>query len=269
MNQDIPSDNISDNISNKKKKNKSVYDLIEIHVINLKRSTDRKILFEKNNSEYLKKYMYFEAVDGNDLDINKLPNNIYDKRSTGYTKGALGCALSHYKLWEKCSNNNKPFLILEDDVIFNKDFIEHFRNVFKMLPENWDILQLSYNFDSLLSFNNTIYEQCNSIFNKTNMTQTDINNFINSDIYPTIAKLKYCFGTSAYIISPKGAKNLIEKCFPLNNRIINNIPFLNNLKCFTIDCMMNSVYKDINAYVCPIPFIITPHISENYKSTIQ
>jgi hypothetical protein len=32
---------------------------------------------------------------------------------------------------------------------------------------------------------------------------------------------------------------------------------------------MNSVYKDINAYVCPIPFIITPHISDLYKTTIK
>ena len=252
-----------------KKKKKPIFDLIEIHVINLKRSTDRKEAFEKNNSKYINKYNYFEAIDGNDLDINKLDLNVYDKKASGYTKGALGCALSHYNLWQKCCISNKPFLILEDDVILNKDFADHFRTVFKMLPENWDILLLSYNFDSLLSFNNTIYEQCNSIFNKTNMTQNDIDNFINSDIFPTIAKLKYCFGTSAYIVSPKGAKNLIDKCFPLNNRIINNIPFLNSLKCYTIDCIMNSIYKDINAYVCPIPFIITPHISNIYKSTIN
>ena len=252
-----------------KKKKKPIFDLIEIHVINLKRSQDRKETFDKNNSKYINKYNYFEAIDGNNLDINKLDLNIYDKKSTGYTKGALGCALSHYNLWQKCCISNKSFLILEDDVILNKDFAEHFRTVFKMLPENWDILLLSYNFDSLLSFHNTVYEQCNSVFNKTNMTQNDIDNFINSDIFPTIAKLKYCFGTSAYIVSPKGAKNLMEKCFPLNNRIINNIPFLNSLKCYTIDCMMNSVYKDINAYVCPIPFIITPHISNDYKSTIS
>ena len=260
---------MENNIQSTKKKNKPIFDLIEIYIINLKRSNDRKIEFEKNNSQYINKYNFYEAIDGNTLDINNIPDNIYDNKSTGYTKGALGCAISHYNLWEKCSISNKPFLILEDDVILNKDFKEHFRNVFKMLPENWDILQLSYNFDSLLCYNNTIYEQCNSIFNKTSMMQIDIDNFINSQIFPTIAKLKYSFGMSAYIISPRGAKNLMEKCFPLNNRIIYNMPFLNNLKCHTIDCMTNSIYKDINAYVCPIPFIITPHISENYKSTIN
>jgi hypothetical protein len=46
------------------------------------------------------------------------------------------------------------------------------------------------------------------------------------------------------------------------------LPFLNNITCFTIDCIMNSVYKDILAYVCILPFVITPHISDDYKSTI-
>ena len=46
------------------------------------------------------------------------------------------------------------------------------------------------------------------------------------------------------------------------------MPFLNNIKCFTIDCMMNSIYKNIQAYVCIIPFVITPHISDDYVSTI-
>ncbi len=250
-------------------KKQTIYQLLDVYVINLKRSTDRRDKFEKNNSKYIHKYNFYEAVDGNQLNINELPINIYGKKTIGYTKGALGCALSHYQLWEKCSNGDKPFLILEDDIIANKDFTEHLRNIYNMLPKNFDILLLSYNFDSLLSFNNTIYEQCNGIFNKTKMTKNDIDKFISSQIYPTIAKLKYCFGTSAYIINPKGAKILLNKCFPLTNRIINNVPFLNNLKCYTIDCMMNSIYGDINAYVCPIPFIITPHISDDYKSTIS
>ena len=100
------------------------------------------------------------------------------------------------------------------------------------------------------------------------MTRTDISNFVNSKINTTIAKLNFCFGTSAYIIHPNGAKKLKETVFPLDNRVI-NIPFLNNLMCFSIDCMMNSIYKDILAYVCIIPFVITPHISDFNKSTIN
>ena len=252
----------------KKKKKKKYIDTIDIYIISLKRSSDRKIIFDNYNSQYIKKYNYFEAVDGSSLDLSKLPNNHFDKKSSGYTKGALGCAFSHLQLWEKCIENNKPMLIMEDDAIVNMEFSTHLQNVVKMLPSDWDILQLSYNYDSVLSFNNTVYEQCHGIFNKHKMTKIDINNFINSKIYPTIAKLNHSFGTSAYLISPKGAKIFKEKCFPLNNTII-TIPFLNSIKCFTIDCMMNSIYKNTSSYVCIIPFIITPHICDDYKSTIS
>ena len=241
---------------------------MKTYVISLKRSTDRKIAFDKNNSKYMGSYIYYDAIDGKTIDISQLKSAMFTKNSTNYSSGAVGCALSHLNLWKKCIEINKPILIMEDDVIVSYEFTKHLDTVMQMLPENWDILQLSYNFDSVLSFNNTSYEVCNGVFGKKNITSTDIETFVQSKIYPTIAKLNHSFGTSAYVINPKGARILKSKCFPLNNTIV-NIPFLNNISCFTIDCMMNTVYKDISAYVCILPFVMTPHISDNYKSTIN
>ena len=241
---------------------------MEVYVISLKRSQDRKDKFDANNMKYINKYTYHDAIDGKTININNLDKSIFTKGSVNYSNGAIGCALSHLQLWEKCIELNKPIIVMEDDVIVSKLFEKYISNLINnMLPANWDIIQLSYNFDSVLSYNNTVYEQCNCVFNKTKMTKNDINNFVNSKINTTIAKLNHSFGTSAYMINPKGAKILKERCFPLNNKII-NIPFLNNIMCYTIDCMMNSVYKDISAYVCVIPFVITPHISDDYVSTI-
>ncbi len=53
----------------------------------------------------------------------------------------------------------------------------------------------------------------------------------------------------------------------MDNRII-NIPLVGQIKAYTIDCMMNDCYRNINAYVCPIPFVMTKHLYINYKSTI-
>ena len=156
---------------------------------------------------------------------------------------------------------------MEDDAIVSRDFNKHINNLMNnLVPKEWDIIQLNYNFDSVLSYSNTNYETCNCIFNKHNITKTDIQNFVNSKINTTIARLQFCFGLSAYIITPNGASKLKKKCFPLDNRIV-NIPFLNNVMSHTIDCIMNSIYKDILAYVCIIPFVITPHISDDYIST--
>jgi GR25 family glycosyltransferase involved in LPS biosynthesis len=241
---------------------------MDIFVISLEKSQDRKIMFDNYNSKYIK-YTYHNAVDGNAIAIDTLSENIFKKGSQNYSKGAIGCALSHLQLWEKCIELNKPIIIMEDDAIVSKDFNKHINNIMNnLLPKKWDIIQLNYNFDSVLSYNNTNYETCIGMFNKTKVTKTHISNFVNSKINTTIARLNHCFGMSAYIIHPDGAKLLKSRCFPLDNRIV-NIPLLNNIACFTIDCMMNSIYKEIDAFVCIIPFVITPHISDDYKSTIE
>jgi len=240
---------------------------MDIFVISLERSSERKVIFDNYNSKYIK-YTYYNAVDGKNININNLDPKLFKKGSQNYSNGAIGCALSHLQLWDKCIELNKPIVIMEDDAIVSRDYNKHINNLMNnLLPKTWDIVQLNYNFDSILSYNNTNYETCNCIFNKHKMTKTDISNFVTTKINTTIAKLNFCFGTSAYIINPIGAKKLKDNCFPLDNRTI-NMPFLNNIKCFTIDCMMNSIYKDIQAYVCIIPFIITPHISDEYVSTI-
>lgn len=241
---------------------------MDIFVISLDRSSDRKKTFDNFNSKYIK-YTYFTAVDGTKINVDTLSTNIFKKGSKNYSNGAIACAQSHLKLWEKCIELDKPIIILEDDVIVSRDFNKHINNLINsLLPSKWDIVQLNYNFDSVLSYKNTNFETCNCIFNKTKVTKENITNFVTSKINTTIAKLNYCFGMSAYIINPIGAKLLKEKCFPLDNRMI-NMPFLNNIYCFTIDCMMNSIYKDIDAYVCIVPFAITPHISDEYISTIS
>ena len=240
---------------------------MDIFVISLESSSERKVTFDNYNSKYIK-YTYHNAVDGKNININNLDPKLFKKGSQNYSNGAIGCALSHLQLWDKCIELNKPIVIMEDDAIVSRDYNKHINNLMNnLLPKTWDIVQLNYNFDSILSYNNTNYETCNCIFNKHKMTKIDISNFVNTKINTTIAKLNFCFGMSAYIINPIGAKKLKDNCFPLDNRTI-NMPFLNNIKCFTIDCMMNSIYKDIQAYVCIIPFIITPHISDDYVSTI-
>ena len=178
---------------------------MEVFVINLEESSDRKKLFDERNAQYMGKYNYFNAVNGKKLNISELNEDIFEKKSINYSNGALGAALSHLNLWDKCIENNKPIIIMEDDVIVNYEYKKHLENVLSMLPEDFDILQLSYNFDSVLSFHNTIYEQCHSLFGKKKITKIDIENFRKDKIFPTIAKLRHAFGIAAYIVL-KGLK---------------------------------------------------------------
>ena len=233
-------------------------------MISLKESIKRRTEFDKLNKKYIK-YKYFDAINGNTLPNNI--DNILNKNASGYKKGAVGCAMSHLNLWNKCIENNKPMIIMEDDVFVSKDFNKHLQSIMDMLPEKWHILQLCYNCDSILGFSNTNFEDAYTFFTKKKFDDNDIEVFQNSEIHPTIARLKMSFGMSCYIITPLGANILKQKCFPMDNRII-NIPLAGQVKSYTLDIIMNDIYKNIDAYVCPIPFVMPKHLHINYKSTV-
>lgn len=236
---------------------------MDIFVISLKKSK-RRAEFDKLNKGTIN-YTYFDAIDGNHVNINE---TILKKGTMGYLKRAIGCALSHLSLWEKCIELNKPIVIMEDDAFVSYEFNKHLENVVKILPENWHILQLSYNCDSVLSYSNTTFENALTIFSKKKFDDDDINVFQKSKLFPTVAKLNMSFGAGSYCITPEGANLLKKMCFPLDNREI-FIPLIGNIKAYTIDCMMNDAYCKINAYVTPIPFVMTKHLHINYVSEIN
>ena len=231
--------------------------MMDIFVISLKDSY-RRIEYDKLNKNIIN-YKYFDAINGNTIKIN---SDIIKQNVIGYSKGQIGSAMSHLSLWEKCIELNKPIIIMEDDAFVSNDFNKHLDMVTKMLPDNWHILQLSYNCDSILSFSNTTFENTISFFTQKKFDDDDILEFQKSQIHPTIAKLNMSFGTGCYAITPYGAKILKQKCFPLDNRII-NIPLVGEVKAYTIDCIMNDFYREINAYICPIPFVMTKHLHKN------
>ena len=238
---------------------------MDIFVISLKDSINRKKSFDKLNSHI--NYKYFTAVNGKELSSLE-KKKIVDNNAIGYTDPAIGCAMSHLSLWNKCIELKKPIIIMEDDLFVSNYFYKYLDSVLKMLPENWHILQLCYNCDSILGFSNTNFENAFTFFGKNKFNDKDIDEFKKIKINPTIAKLNLQFGTGCYAITPDGAKILKQKCFPMDNRLI-NVPMIGEIKSFTLDAMMNNSYKYLNSFVCPIPFVMTKHLYEDYQSTID
>ena len=75
--------------------------------------------------------------------------------------------------------------------------------------------------------------------------------------------LRNAFGVLCYAISPKGAKILLKKCFPLHNETF-HVPALDRqLTTFTLDCLMNRYYRDMQSFVAFPPIAVSP----NEKST--
>ena len=94
--------------------------------------------------------------------MNKL-NEIFDH---GYTRakendrnkmslGVFVCAFSHLYLYRMLkANNYNNVLILEDDAMLVSKNIDHVVDVYKNLPDNWDVFFLGYQGEVKSNYNN-------------------------------------------------------------------------------------------------------------------
>ena len=80
----------------------------------------------------------FDAIDGrlNSLsEFNIKPTTLNKKCFNAFSRsGVIGCFLSHYSLWKKCLDKNKPIGIFEQDIIFQKSpiFNQEFSDILRL-----------------------------------------------------------------------------------------------------------------------------------------
>lgn len=141
----------------------------------------------------------FNAINGNDYPTHlkrlKIAPRYKFKKGRA---GVFGCFLSHYYLWEQCSQEGVPYLILEHDGYFLRplpdNVLDQFSDVLKLDNED----PYSKNYDS--------------IFNETSQKDIVITPYHNSQ-----AKFleknqtgNYMRGAYGYIIKPHAAKKIID-----------------------------------------------------------
>jgi GR25 family glycosyltransferase involved in LPS biosynthesis len=126
----------------------------KIFIINLARRLDRKnIMINRLKETGLINYEFIDAIDGSDEHFIKKFNKFkQNTRTRIITSGHLGCLLSHIKALKKAKDENlNSVLILEDDVIFDKNFINKITMI--KVPK-YDLLYLGGLIDELKFFIN-------------------------------------------------------------------------------------------------------------------
>ena len=84
-----------------------------------------------------------DAVDGFELTTKKMLTKGYITPLNFFTKGTVGCYLSHRKVWTKIAEGEAPYaLVIEDDVVFAKQFLTKLEEVLVATPMDWDMLYL-------------------------------------------------------------------------------------------------------------------------------
>ncbi|WP_293311985.1 glycosyltransferase family 25 protein [Pedobacter sp. UBA5917] len=187
----------------------------EIYCINLARRHDRKKEFEKNYKNLgTKNVTFFEAFDGNDIEDPEWQ----------FSKGALGCRLSHFTIYKEAVHKKQNrILILEDDVIIKKQFISDLKDIISLVGDDYDMIYFGgFNFlnpkpvtDHILRLQNTLALQAvaintrclNALIRKIESDKRSIDSVI-ADLHP---QLKVYGFTKASAVQRKGYSDIMNK----------------------------------------------------------
>jgi GR25 family glycosyltransferase involved in LPS biosynthesis len=116
----------------------------EVYVVNLERRPDRLQIFKDNHPMLRNKAYVSQAVDGRALTLTPQLCHAFRNNDFKWKKAVMGCALSHLALWEQLANDSacSSFLILEDDVKLDADWLAKWAQVAPHVPADTDILFL-------------------------------------------------------------------------------------------------------------------------------
>ena len=223
-----------------------------IHVISLDRTPERWRSFQTDNPGLAAQR--FPAVDGRALDPAELVGAGLAQADLGYTRGALGCALSHAALWRQCVESGAPLTVCEDDAVLRPDFAAIAAETAAQAEA--ELVLWGWNFDSVLAgrlFGDTPFAMG---FDQARM-RADLDGFRTDRARPTVLRLHRALGTPCYTVTPVGAQALLARCFPLRPQTV-FIPLLGREIANTgIDIAMNAAYPEIAAYAAFPPLVLT------------
>ncbi|MCE3047671.1 glycosyltransferase family 25 protein [Helicobacter kayseriensis] len=162
--------------------------MFQAFIINLSQAEERKTLMQKQIQKFQDiDFIFFDAISVGSREFlsyrQKWDCDFLTKiyRGKTLTDGEKACFASHYALWQKCIELNRPILILEDDVLFFEDFEIKVKDLF--LNPRWQFVRLM------------------PLFKKRSV-------HIEGDLYQV---LEGVCGTQGYFLTPRAALAFVQK----------------------------------------------------------
>ena len=201
-------------------------------LINLDRRKDRLYNFISKYREKFTNISRFAAVDGTSFDFSPyIP--LFEGNDFNYRKGIMGCALSHYKIWQSLAKTNCGeddfVLVLEDDVQLVADFQEKYKSILTDLRKDskWDLAMLCANAFGAFGTIPNLDQGTNKINDKF------------TELLPIEWK-NWAPGTGAYLIRKRTASKLLS--LAKNDKIKR-----------AVDCFIMGHYNSVKTYKCEPP----------------
>jgi GR25 family glycosyltransferase involved in LPS biosynthesis len=225
-------------------------------VINLDRCPEKYQRFLERNAGCGIAFERFSATNGLELSDQEVLAMRLVAPGSMFTRGAVGGAASLWRILNWIAGQNEPALVFEDDCTIRHDIIARLQALLPSL-ENWDLLVLGCNTDSVLDLELAPGMKSMMIFRPQHPNDQSEAAFQRANSHVAALRLNTCFGPAGNLISPAGAKRLLELCYPMDNRPV-QIEALNNrvLPTIGLDGMGNSVYRFMQAYACFAPLVV-------------
>ena len=121
--------------------------LPKIYCISLESAADRRSFVQQQALKYGLDVTIIDAIDGRKLELMpKFSTNLeLEDKDARLSQGAIGCALSHFSLWNLISCDvNDECIILEDDAVLCEDFHDRFKVIYEQLPHDWEFVYLGW-----------------------------------------------------------------------------------------------------------------------------
>lgn len=192
---------------------------IEKRVINLDKRTDKwESCLSRCRQSHVQGVQRFSAIQGSDYDLNSsyiqglfiLTVNFIGPNRNPHA--IIGCALSHYTLWQRVIELDKPMLIMEDDVCFQPQFVDRFGYMLDELStrwdNDWDVVFLGWHDHE----KNREYHKVPADYIETRFNMWELVPYDFMIKYGTQADASGLVGggTHCYYLSVRGAKRLLD-----------------------------------------------------------
>ncbi|MBL0355784.1 MAG: glycosyltransferase family 25 protein [Chitinophagaceae bacterium] len=233
----------------------------KIYVVTLERAMDRHLHIQQELAGLNYTLMY--GADKKNMNVDELVSRkIYDPVSAkqkhimhkDMTKGEIGCSLSHTMIYQDIiSNNYQKVLVLEDDVVVDKNAIQLFSAITSELPADWQLFYLGFAKNETAPSNASIKKFFYHLLYSLGLKRT-LNHTIIDHLYPEVfsthlQKAGFHDCTHAYAITNAAAKILLQQQTPL-------VYTADNLLAFTITNQL------LNAFIT-VPKLINQQYQVN------
>lgn len=227
-------------------------------VINRACDTERLQAFRLANA-HMPDIERVEGTEGRDIPLASLVERGMADAGLVYKPGAIGAALSHLGLWSHAAHQNEALMIFEDDALLCRNFESESARLIATLPPEWDVVLLGYNFNASITIDALPGVTRSVITFDERRMQKNAASFGAQDRQSVAYRLLQAFGLCAYVVSPKGARRLLECCLPLRAQEYQQLGLDRMVRNVGIDVVTSYYFSQLEAYGAFPPLALSPN----------